>query len=100
MGYTIGIISFLIFLLGKLTSKKGIKDRELQRPFECGFSTLTEQRIPFSIHFFLVALVFAIFDVEILILFPIVTNFNYRIWSSLIIYQLLILFLTLGLVNE
>merc|ERR1719219_2564800 len=63
-------LSFIFLVLGKLISKKTFLDREFQRPFECGFSTFNDHRIKFRLHFFLIALVFIIFDVELILLFP------------------------------
>lgn len=41
-----------------------------KRTFECGFLPLTRARLPFSLQFFMISLVFLIFDVELIILFP------------------------------
>merc|ERR1712029_1203990 len=86
----IAILSTALLLLGKFLAKKGCSDRELQSPFECVFSTLRSHRMAFSLHFFLVALVFAIFDVEILLLFPALTeahsslkNHKHILWVNL-----------------
>ena len=70
-------ISLAFLILGKLVRKKSALDREFQRPFECGFSTLSDHRLKFSLHFFLIALVFIIFDVELIILFPFFNSLNY-----------------------
>jgi len=72
--YSTMLISTLISILlikvnSLLITKKNYKEKI--STFECGFDPRREARLPFSIHFFLVALIFLIFDVEITIILPI-----------------------------
>jgi NADH:ubiquinone oxidoreductase subunit 3 (subunit A) len=95
------LLSLLFLILGKFVSKKVILDRELQSPFECGFRTYNDFRLKFRIHFFLVALVFIIFDVELIIIFPYFTNLrSVTPLTRVALLTLLLFILTLGLFNE
>lgn len=44
------------------------------RPFECGFDSHQFSRKPFSVHFFFTCIVFLVFDVELLLLLPLITK--------------------------
>lgn len=45
-------------------------DLEKSSSYECGFEPFDNARIKFDIHFYLVAILFIIFDLEIVFLFP------------------------------
>jgi len=63
-------LSIIVLVAGWSLSLKSILAREKMRPFECGFTPKFRARLPFSIRFFLLTLVFLIFDVELVLIFP------------------------------
>nr|YP_010895307.1 NADH dehydrogenase subunit 3 [Verrallia virginica]WJW73898.1 NADH dehydrogenase subunit 3 [Verrallia virginica] len=70
-------ISMLIMYLASIISKKTNSDREKSSPFECGFDPKSSSRLPFSLRFFLITIIFLIFDVEIALIFPMILTMSY-----------------------
>nr|YP_010708874.1 NADH dehydrogenase subunit 3 [Matsumuraeses phaseoli]WCR51106.1 NADH dehydrogenase subunit 3 [Matsumuraeses phaseoli] len=95
------ILSNIMMFLSMILSKKSFIDREKSSPFECGFDPSSSARIPFSLHFFLITVIFLIFDVEIALIFPMISTFtfvNMIIWSKISYFFMFILIL--GLYHE
>lgn len=94
------ILTTLLSLLGVLLPKRKL-DLQKSSPYECGFDPIKSSRLPFSFRFFLVAILFLLFDLEIAILLPlpisIITDWSTKTILPFIIF---ILILTLGLVYE
>nr|QEH58533.1 NADH dehydrogenase subunit 3 [Parambassis lala] len=90
------VLAIVSFWLPQMTP-----DHEKLSPYECGFDPLGTARLPFSMRFFLVAILFLLFDLEIALLLPLpwgdqLTNplltFS---WASMVL-----IILTLGLIYE
>nr|QZK22279.1 NADH dehydrogenase subunit 3 [Drepanotermes tamminensis] len=95
------LLSSAIMILTTLISKKMNEDREKSSPFECGFDPKNSARLPFSSRFFLIAVIFMIFDVEIALLLPMpITMLTSNIKSWLIISSVFLMILIIGLYHE
>ncbi len=70
----VGFVVGTILVSGKLGPKRSseVKDKN----FECGIESVGNARIPFSVKYFLVAILFVLFDVEVIFLYPWAVNFR------------------------
>jgi NADH-ubiquinone oxidoreductase chain 3 len=74
---------------------------EKKTAFECGFhSFLFQNRTQFNISFFIFALLFLLFDLEILLIYPYTITAYYNNIYGLIIMLIFFILLTAGLVYE
>ena len=71
MSYAGSLILFLLILLVTYSlNYKRNNDKEKNRTFECGFDPSGNSRLQFCIKFFLVGVIFLIFDVEVGLILP------------------------------
>nr|YP_009254175.1 NADH dehydrogenase subunit 3 [Rhabdophis tigrinus]ANC62861.1 NADH dehydrogenase subunit 3 [Rhabdophis tigrinus] len=76
-------------------------DMNKMSPYECGFDPLGSARTPISIQFFLIAILFILFDLEIILLLPIPWSMNTNPPNTAILLTLtILLILTAGLMYE
>nr|AFZ94816.2 NADH dehydrogenase subunit 3 [Stegastes albifasciatus] len=90
------ILAIVSFWLPQMTP-----DHEKLSPYECGFDPLGTARLPFSMRFFLVAILFLLFDLEIALLLPLPWGDQLSSPLLTLFWTFILLFiLTLGLIYE
>ena len=63
------VLGTALITLG-FTFGRGSKDAEKLSPYECGFEPFEDSRVKFDVRYYLVAILFILFDLEIAFLFP------------------------------
>lgn len=74
MGLAVGFVVGTIIISGKLGPKRSSVNKD--KNFESGIESIGNARIPFSVKYFLVAILFVLFDVEVIFLYPWAINFK------------------------
>src|SRR5436190_23033699 len=64
--------------------------------FECGIEAQGNARVPFNIKYFLVAILFVLFDVEVIFMYPWAVNFNELGWTGFVEMVLFIVSMLIG----
>jgi NADH-quinone oxidoreductase subunit A len=68
--FSIGFLLSVLLLLISFAFSEKITSSEKYGSYECGFEPFDDTRNIFDVHFFLVAIIFVIFDLEIIFIFP------------------------------
>lgn len=92
----IGVVLLVLgFLLGS-----GDKDAEKLSAYECGFEPFEDSRIKFDVRYYLVAILFIIFDLEIAFLFPWAVSLDVIGGFGLIAMGIFLAILVVGFIYE
>lgn len=98
LAIAIGLSLALVTVTYVISPKK--PDPEKLSPYECGFEPFEDARIPFDVRFYLVAILFIIFDLEVAFLFPWAISLGniglFGFWSMVVF----LLILTVGFIYE
>ncbi|WP_411026676.1 NADH-quinone oxidoreductase subunit A, partial [Salmonella sp. s54395] len=93
------MISLLLIIIRHFLPKRSL-ELEKKSPYECGFDPIKSARLPFSFRFFLVAILFLIFDLEIALLFPIIPASNNKLKLLTPLSSIFLIILVRGLAYE
>nr|YP_009440574.1 NADH dehydrogenase subunit 3 [Erpobdella japonica]ATG87481.1 NADH dehydrogenase subunit 3 [Erpobdella japonica] len=91
-------IPIIVYSLSYFLFMRSYNDRYKSSPFECGFDPYSNARIPFSTRFFLLAIIFIVFDIEVVLLMP--TPLLSSNMSFMFIFYVLMMILFVGLIHE
>ena len=90
----------LVILLASYVVARQKPDSEKLSPYECGFEAFQDSRHKFDVRFYLVAILFIIFDLEVAFLFPWAVSLGkiglFGFWSMVIF----LVILTIGFIYE
>ena len=92
-------IGLLLLALGFLFGR-GSKDKQKLSPYECGFEAFEDSRMKFDVRYYLVAILFIIFDLEIAFLFPWAVSLDAVGTFGLVAMGLFLAVLVVGFVYE
>lgn len=84
-----------------LTHFMGLKRKKIhtlrkEENFECGIEVKGNARFPFSVKYFLIAILFVLFDVEIIFFYPWAVNFRETGWDGYLEMMIFLSFLLFG----
>jgi NADH-ubiquinone oxidoreductase chain 3 len=95
------IIASILGILGWILGNKQKQSKEKLNPFECGFDNSPNYRFPLSLRFFIITVLFLLFDIEIVLLLPLPISSCIIIYNSLLILVIIfMLLLIIGLYFE
>lgn len=89
------VFVFGVIFISQLLGPK-VKTKRKGANFECGLDSIGNARTPFSIRYFVIAILFVLFDIEIIFMYPWAINFEAMGWPGLIKMGVFVLLLAAG----
>jgi NADH-quinone oxidoreductase subunit A len=96
VGLAVGVVPLA---LGKLLAPNR-PDPEKLSPYECGFEAFEDARMKFDVRYYLVAILFILFDLEIAFLFPWAAVINEIGFAGFLAMMVFLAILTVGFIYE
>merc|ERR1712167_342878 len=93
------ILSILMIVASLILAKQNPSDEKLS-PYECGFDAFEDTRMQFDVRFYLVAILFIIFDLEVAFLFPWAVALSDIGLFGFISMMIFLFLLTIGFIYE
>jgi NADH-quinone oxidoreductase subunit A len=84
LGFVAGTMVLTHVIGGK---RKRFKSHKKEENFECGIEVKGNARFPFSVQYFLIAILFVLFDVEVIFFYPYAVNFKGFGWSGFLSFM-------------
>lgn len=94
-----GLLGVAALIIGRILGPKR-PDSAKNSPYECGFPAFDDARLPFDVRFYLVAILFIIFDLETAFLVPWAVVFRKLGWFGLIGMGVFLGLLVIGFIYE
>ena len=94
-----GALGVIVPVVGYILGPKR-PDPEKNSPYECGFDTFGDARMPFDVRFYLVAILFIIFDLETAFLVPWAVVFRKLGWFGMVAMGIFLGILVVGFIYE
>jgi NADH-quinone oxidoreductase subunit A len=96
IGLIIGVVPII---LGSLIGPKKPSAEKLS-PYECGFAAFEDARLPFDVRYYLIAILFILFDLETAFLFPWAIVLHHVGWPAFYAMLIFLTLLTIGFIYE
>ncbi len=96
----LGLVLGIVLLSAGSALGPSMPDKEKDAPFECGFDAFETARIPFDVRFYLVAILFIIFDLETAFFVPWAVVLRQIGWFGFSAMMLFLLLLVIGFIYE
>ncbi len=90
----VGFVVTTIIVSSFLGPKRSSKNKD--KNFECGIESVGNARMPFSVKYFLVAILFVLFDIEVIFMYPWAVNFREMGMEGLIKMGIFMFLLVVG----